>query len=104
MLEEIVGDDREFLMELTNQFWTDVDMRLPQLREACKNFDGPKVQSLSHAIAGSATCVAAETLRERAVELEACGRARTVADAESLFNAFEAELERVRAYFDAYLK
>ncbi len=102
LLFEIVGDDHDFLRELTTQFWIDIDLRLPQLRQATFNFDGPRVQSLAHAIAGAATCVAAKNLREKAVALEECGRSRTVSLAQSLFEAFETELGRVRAFFDEY--
>lgn len=103
LLEEYTGGDRDFLKELTDQFWLDLEERLPRLRDSVAPFHGPTIKSVAHAIAGSATCVGAETLREKALALEVCGRDSLVGQAPGILAEFEAELERVRLFFDDYL-
>lgn len=103
LLDEYTGGDRDFLRELTEQFWADLEERLPILRRSASPFDGATMKGVAHAIAGSATCVGAERLREKALALEECGRACRVADAPALLTQFESELERVRSFFDDYL-
>ncbi len=103
LLDEYTGGDREFLQELLDQFWLDLDERLPQLRQSSSPFNGPVFKGLAHALAGSATCVGAETLREKALALETCGREGHADAAVSLLADFESEVERVRAFFADYL-
>lgn len=102
-LDEIICGDREFLKLLTDQFWLDLGERLPQLRDKVEHFDGPTVALLAHTIAGSASCIAAESLRAKAKALEACGRDRYAAEAPGLLEALEFEVRRVREFLDGYL-
>lgn len=102
-LDEIICGDREFLKILTDQFWSDLGERLPQLRDRVEHFDGPTVALLAHTIAGSASCIAAETLRAKAKALEACGRDRYAAGAAGLLRDLELEIGRVREFLDGYL-
>lgn len=104
LLEEYTGGDRDFLRELTDQFWTDLEERLPTLRTSVSPFNGPRLKGIAHAIAGSATCVGAEILREKALALEECGSSNRAAGAADLLRDFESELARVRAFFDQYLR
>jgi HPt (histidine-containing phosphotransfer) domain-containing protein len=104
LLDEYTGGDMDFLKELTDQFWVDLEERLPTLRRAASSpFDGAVLKGVAHAIAGSATCVGAEMLRERALALEECGRQSQVSSAPELLAAFERELQRVRDFFANYL-
>ena len=103
LLDEYTGGDRDFLRELTDQFWADLEERLPSLRRSVSPFDGATMKGVAHAIAGSATCVGAELLREKALALEECGRDSRIASAPALLAEFEAELQRVREFFDDYL-
>jgi HPt (histidine-containing phosphotransfer) domain-containing protein len=104
LLEEYTGGDREFLIELTDQFWADLEDRLPSLRRSASPFDGALMKDVAHAIAGAATCVGAEVLREKALALENCGRSSHVHLAPALLLAFETELQRVRDFFADYLR
>ncbi len=104
LLDEYTGGDKDFLRELTDQFWIDLEERLPTLRRAAASFDGVALKGVAHAIAGSATCVGAELLREKALALEECGRGHRAKEAPALLAAFEAELERVRSFFADYLQ
>lgn len=104
LLDEYTGGDLDFLKELTGQFWMDLEERLPRLRKATAPFDGPAMKCVAHAIAGSATCVGAEVLREKALALEICGRDTSGKEAPALLAEFEDEVQRVRAFFDDYLK
>lgn len=103
LLEEYTGGDLDFLKELTDQFWQDLEERLPRLRSAASSFDASTITSVAHAIAGSATCVGAETLREKALALEDCGRRSASREAPALLAEFESELQRVRDFFAEYL-
>ncbi len=101
-LEEIICGDRDFLRELVEQFWSDLEQRLPQLQASVRQFDGPSVALLAHTIAGSAGCIAAERLRLKAKSLETCGLQRQYQVADSLLASFEEELELVRAFLLDY--
>jgi two-component system sensor histidine kinase RpfC len=103
LLEEYTGGDRDFLIELTAQFWEDLEDRLPRLRASVKPFDPAAMRDVAHAIAGSATCVGAEILRQRALALEECAKSANGLGASELFGAFEHELQRVREFFEDYL-
>lgn len=103
LLEEFTGGDESFLRELTDQFWVDLEERLPQLQQSVAAFHGPTLKGIAHAIAGSAACVGAEHLRVCALALEECGKASHAAQAPPLLAAFEAELERVRVFFQNLL-
>lgn len=102
-LDEITGGDREFLRLLTEQFWIDLDERLPELRESVATFDGPRLALLAHTIAGSAGCIAAFGLRERAKRLEQCGKERQAAEASALLESLEAEIHAVREFLQQYM-
>lgn len=104
LLDEYTGGDLDFLRELTDQFWCDLEERLPALRACTSPFQGPALKSVAHAIAGSATCVGAEILREKALALEECGQSSRVSEAARLLAEFETELARVRAFFADYLR
>lgn len=101
-LDEIICGDHEFLRLLTEQLWAELDHRLPELRSAVSTFDGPVVANLAHTIAGSAGCVAARRLRDKAKALEACGLARHAGEAAGLLQNLEDELLLVRAFLDSY--
>lgn len=101
-LEEIICGDRDFLRELVDQFWSDLDQRLPQLQASVSQFDGPNVALIAHTIAGSAGCIGAERLRLKAKLLETCGQQRQSHEAVSLLVSLEEEIELVRAFFLAY--
>lgn len=101
-LEEIICGDRDFLNALIEQFWLDLDLRLPQLQASVMAFDGPTVALLSHTIAGSAGCIGAEPLRRLAKELETVGQRRNPQQAGQLLKSLEDELERVRKFLATY--
>ncbi len=101
-LDEIICGDSEFLRLLTDQFWAELEHRLPELRAAVSTFDGPAVANLAHTIAGSAGCVAAQRLRDKAKALEACGLARHSGEAARLLQNLEDEVQLVRAFLDNY--
>lgn len=103
LLDEYTGGDQDFLQELVDQFWLDLEDRLPQLHQASSPFNGPVFKGLAHSLAGSATCVGAEGLREKALALEACGRDGQAQAAPELLAEFEQEVARVRAFFADYL-
>ena len=52
LLDEYTGGDRDFLRELTEQFWADLEERLPVLRRSALAFDGATMKGVAHAIAG----------------------------------------------------
>jgi HPt (histidine-containing phosphotransfer) domain-containing protein len=103
LLDEYTGGDRDFLRELTDQFWRDMEERLPQLRASVETFDGSRLKAVAHSIAGAATCVGAEALREKTLALEECGKAMRAHEAAALLVDFETELARVREFFADYL-
>ena len=103
LLEEYTGGDPDFLRELTDQFWQDIDERVPVLESAIASLDGARLKSVAHAIAGAAGCVGAEVLREKALALEECGKTARVSEAVPLLAEFEAELQRVRDFFAEYM-
>lgn len=102
-LEESTGGDQGFLRELVEQFWIDVDERLPLLQQAVTSFDPLVVQQLAHALAGSAGCLGAESLRHIALSIEAAARQSRSGQAQALWPQLETEVTRVRAAFSSLL-
>lgn len=103
LLEEYTGGEREFIIELTEQFWIDIEARLPQLEAAVTTFNPEIVASIAHSIAGSASCLGAQPLSKKALALQECGRQKRGEAAESLLLELKEELKAVKAFFLDYL-
>ncbi len=101
-LAEISGGDQDFERELLTTFVQDIEERVPVLQNAVKPFDGEKLRTTAHSIAGSASCIGAQVFREKALALEYCGRDGIAVEAPGHLQAFEDELARVKDFLTIY--
>ncbi len=98
------GDDLDFMREVVETFFSEIEQRLPLLREAVDGFQGSQVYSLAHSCIGSAGCIGADSLQDKARALEQCGKTNDSAGAAALLNEFEQEVDKLRAFFSEYLQ
>ncbi|HZR79500.1 MAG TPA: Hpt domain-containing protein [Candidatus Binatia bacterium] len=94
-LEEIAGDDQEFIDELLDTFVASTNELMVPLRAGVLSGDADAVQRESHRLKGSSGNIGAETLQARSLELEKLGRAGTTDGAAELLAAIEAEFVRI---------
>lgn len=98
-LAEITGGDQNFLQELWTQFLKDANERIPRLRRAIQGSESSEIELISHSLAGSAGCLAAAPLRQRALDLEFTARQGDLSVAEGLLDALEEEFNRLIEFF-----
>lgn len=97
-LEEIAGDDPEFIQEILDTFVQSTDELMGPLRDGVRAGDIVVVQRESHRLKGSSANVGAEGLRECSVELEQLGRSGSLDGAAAILEQIEAEFVRVRSF------
>lgn len=97
------GDDIDFMTEVVETFFSEIEQRLPLLREAVEHFQGPQVYALAHSCIGSAGCIGAEVFQQKARALEACGKNNDATGASGLLSDFELEVAELRTFFTDYL-
>ncbi|MBL8900974.1 MAG: Hpt domain-containing protein [Planctomycetes bacterium] len=83
-IREVVGDDREILLELVSLFFEDTQQRLEKLQRSLVGGDLLVTRNEAHAIKGSAGNFGAERLHEVSRRLEDAARAGELASAREL--------------------
>jgi HPt (histidine-containing phosphotransfer) domain-containing protein len=83
-IREVVGDDREILLELVSLFFEDTQQRLEKLQKALAGGDLLVTRNEAHAIKGASGNFGAERLHEAAKRLEDAARAGQIAPAREL--------------------
>jgi HPt (histidine-containing phosphotransfer) domain-containing protein len=99
-LEEIAGDDPEFIDELLDTFVESTRELMTPLRAGVAARDAGAIERESHRLKGSSANIGAIVLQARSFELEQLGRAGSVDGAEEILAAIEAEFGRVEAFLD----
>jgi len=102
-LEEIAGDDPEFIEELLDTFVTSTAELMEPLRAGVLAGDVDAIRRESHRLKGSSANVGAGGLQARSYALEALGQSGLVDGAAELLAEIEAEFARVRAFLDDVL-
>jgi HPt (histidine-containing phosphotransfer) domain-containing protein len=74
-LRESVGDDREFLAELIDEFLADAPAQLDSLREAVTSGDATRAMRAAHTLKGNSRTFGAGELASICQEAEAAARA-----------------------------
>lgn len=97
-LEEIAGDDPEFIEELLETFVESTTELMEPLRAGVLAGDPEAIQRESHRLKGSSANIGAEALQAESRELEQLGRSGSVAGAVELLARIEAEFARVRSF------
>jgi two-component system sensor histidine kinase/response regulator len=97
-LEEIAGDDPEFIDELLDTFVASTTELMTPLRAGVEGGDADAIQREAHRLKGSSANVGACGLQAKAFELEQLGRAGSVDGAAALLAAIEAEFVRVQNF------
>jgi HPt (histidine-containing phosphotransfer) domain-containing protein len=99
-LEEIAGDDPEFIDELLDTFVSSTTELMTPLRAGVLARDPDAITRESHRLKGSSANIGALLLQSKSSELEQLGRSGAVDGAVELFDAIEAEFARVRAFLE----
>ncbi|MBU2552722.1 MAG: PAS domain S-box protein, partial [Proteobacteria bacterium] len=89
-VEEFEGD-REFLMEVLNEFLQNVRNQIQLLRRAIETGDADQVRREAHAIKGGAANLAAMDLSRAAMELEEIGKSGELDTAPGILDMLENE-------------
>jgi HPt (histidine-containing phosphotransfer) domain-containing protein len=97
-LEEIAGDDPEFIQELLDTFIESTQELMQPLRDGVAAGDCASVQRESHRLKGSSANIGAGTLQAYSYELEKLGRAGSLDRAAEILQQIEAEFDRVRQF------
>lgn len=95
-LEERFGDD-EVIKEIVDAWFVDNPGRIQALPAAIKAGDVEEVQTLSHALKGSAALIAAQLLLPPARELNRASKEGSLDNAEALIEQIQSELDRLTA-------
>jgi HPt (histidine-containing phosphotransfer) domain-containing protein len=103
-IEEITGGDKSFTRDLYSTFLQDSTEKCPQLEKALKPFQGERIYSLAHSFVGIATCLAADSLHQAAMQLEAAAKSGRIEETERAFAGFREELVRTEEFFRQQLE
>jgi PAS domain S-box-containing protein len=96
LLMSRVDNDPQLLRDLVDLFVEDCPRRVDELRVALDRKDAKAVERAAHALKGCTSNLAAQTASEVAHKLESLARAGDLADAESLLQELECQLERLK--------
>ena len=89
------------LGQLIDMFLEDAQTQISALTEAVQHGDAPAIYRVAHRLRGGSANLGADVLARHCAELEALGRAGTIAGADALLAAIVAEHERVRQALEA---
>ena len=99
MIEEFKGD-KESLMEILEDFLSDVKLQMENIRQAMSDGDAKKLKKEAHAVKGGAANMSATALSRAAYELEMVGREGSLQKGHSIFEKLEGELCRLETYIN----
>ena len=92
------GGDKEFLMEVMDEFIQTIEEQMPQIRQAVSNKDSDTLKQEAHAIKGGAANLIANALANAAKELEDMGKSENFENSVSALEIFETEYLRFKKY------
>ncbi len=92
-LNDIAGDDPEFIQELLDVFLTDAERLLALIQEAHAQGNAQELKQYGHQLKGSSANVGAEALRELASGLE-----EATIPPQTLVMQLPPEISRIRAF------
>jgi CheY-like chemotaxis protein len=95
-LRKTVGDDPAFVAELIDTFLDDAPQLLADLRQALEQGDAAKLRLTAHSLKSNSAEFGALTFSGLCQELEALGKAGTLAGAADLVSQLEEVYEKVR--------
>jgi HPt (histidine-containing phosphotransfer) domain-containing protein len=97
-LEEIAGDDPEFIEDLLETFVSSTVELMEPLRAGVLAGDVDAIRRESHRLKGSSANIGAEGLHARSRALESLGQSGSTEGAVEILADIEAEFARVRAF------
>lgn len=98
-LEIRIGSD-SLIREIISSFFVDNTARLEMLKEAVKKNNLKEIETLSHALKGSAGTVAAKSLTKAAFQLNLAAKTNDMSQFETLFDGVQAEFDRLKIFLD----
>ncbi|MFH2059114.1 MAG: cache domain-containing protein [Pseudomonadota bacterium] len=96
-LEEF-GGDKEFLMEVIDEFIQAIEEQMPLIRQAILVKDSSTLKKEAHAIKGGASNLIAQALANAAKELEDIGKSENFKNSGLVLKIFEKEYLRFKHY------
>lgn len=99
-LEEIAGDDPEFIDEILVTFVESTNELMEPLREGVRAGDAAAILRESHRLKGSSANIGAVVLQAHSFELEKLGRAGATEGAAELLARIESEFDRLCRFLD----
>jgi len=94
-ISESLGDDREFVVDLVEQFIADTPGLIAAARTGLAAGDLDEVRRAAHTLKSNAATFGARELADRSRRLEEAARSGTVEDGVGQIDAIANELERV---------
>ncbi len=94
LLEEFQGD-KDFVLEIIEDFISDVTGQLNTIEKALEEGDSEKIKKEAHAVKGGALNINADALSNIAYELEMAGKAGDLEKASAQFKILKSELNRL---------
>ncbi len=93
-LERLEGD-RELFEELARLFADECPKGISEIRSALDSADFVRLGRLAHTLKGSSASMGAESVRQLALELEMCSRARDLPETTKLVEELQNEMDRL---------
>jgi HPt (histidine-containing phosphotransfer) domain-containing protein len=101
-LLDIVQGDRGLALELAEIFLSELEPRMQDIKAAIGSGDAERLESVAHALKGSATSMSAKAVAAAAHSLELVGASGTVDGAEILFKELDSNALDLRDRLTAF--
>jgi HPt (histidine-containing phosphotransfer) domain-containing protein len=92
------GNDKELLLEIINEFLTDLKSQIETIRTALSNGDSNIVKNEAHKIKGAAANLTATNLSEAAFKLEQIAKSGNLHKGEAALQELEIQLTILQEY------
>ncbi|MCD4741246.1 MAG: Hpt domain-containing protein, partial [Desulfobacteraceae bacterium] len=96
-LKEFEGD-KEFLLEIIDEFILNVEKQLSKIKKAISNNDAETLQKEAHSITGGASSLTAYSLSEIAHELENIGISQNFENSSKVYKRLEKEVLKLKNF------
>jgi len=103
LAREVVGQDRELLLDLVNTFLGEGPETMNAIRGAIAAQDGKTLQLAAHTLKGALKTLGAKSASEAAWALEQKGKQGDTSDTEPLVADLQQKLDAVLQAFTAYV-
>lgn len=103
-LNEITGNDNEFIVELLHDFLNIAPDLIDQIEQAIMQGNAHALTHAAHTLKGSARSIGAESLAECALTLEQMGKSGQLQNAPEALQSLNAQWTQLRSYLNNWLQ